>query len=160
MSARTTNLTGALRTRLLTFDPAGPDTGLQVLLSGGLHTVAPPDSATYPYGILRLMNRRTGRLDDAALEEEGEVELTVVGRHRNQLVTVERCVDIAEEALLRWSTGGVGSLMIRRVVGRMTLPPFPQPANAEIVQSRIIWRYTWWPDYRTQYATPAGSPPL
>lgn len=157
MSTATTLLTGAIRTRLLDFDPAGATTPLRGTLTGGLHTHAPPDNVVYPFGFLRLGTRRTGELDDGALEEAGEVEVVLVGRHRQQLAIIEAAMDVCEQALLHWSTDQVGWLAIRRLANRLTLPPFPQAANAEIVQVRGVWRYTWWPTYRTQYAVAAGA---
>lgn len=157
MSQATTLMLGAIRTRVLDFNPAGSPAPLRGTLTGGLHTHAPPDNVVYPFGFLRLGARRTGELDDSALEEVGEVEVVLVGRHRQQLAEVEAAMDVCEQALLHWSTDSVGWLSIRRLVSRLTLPPLPQAANAEIVQVRGVWRYTCWPDYRTQYAVAAGA---
>jgi hypothetical protein len=157
MSAATTLLLGAIRNRVLDFDPTGAVVALRTTLTGGLHTHAPPDNVVYPFGFLRLGTRRTGELDDSRLEEVGEVEVVLVGRHRQQLAVIEEAMDTCEQALMHWSTDQVGWLAIRRLASRLTLPPFPQVANAEIVQVRGVWRYTWWPDYRTKYAVAAGA---
>lgn len=158
MSASSTALMGAIRTRILTFNPAGADEPLLQTLTGGLHTHSAPDNAAFPYGTLRLVGRRTGRLDDSRMEEEGELEIFFISRDRSRLATIERAMDIAEEALLNWSTDSVGWLSMRSLQTRSTVGPFSAPANAEIVQVRGLWRYTWWPAYRTQYAVSAGSP--
>lgn len=154
MSARTKLLTGAIRTRLLTFDPTGSDGPLS--LAGGLHTLAAPDNAAYPYGLLRLKAQRTGR-EDGDSSIEGRLEVMLVGRGRAQLGPLEDAMDIVTEALAKWSTDTVGWLTMRDLENRLTLPPFPQPANAEIVQVHATWRYTWWPEYLMQYRTANGS---
>jgi hypothetical protein len=159
MSDRTTNLYGAIRTRILDFDPTGSDGPLRSSLRGGMHTHSAPDNVPFPFALVRLQNRRNGRLDDSSLEEEGEVEILMFGRDRQQLVTVERAMDIAEEALLNWHTDATGWFTLRELVSRNTMPPYRSPAEAEIVQVRAVWRYTWWPTYRSQYAIPAGSAP-
>lgn len=158
MSDRTTNLYGHARTRILSFNPAGADVPLQgALLIGGLHTHSAPDAATYPYGVLRLQNRRNNNRDDASFSEEGELELILVSRPRASIVTLERIADIVEEALLNYATDAVGWWDVRELVNRTTMPPYPSPADAEMVQVRLLWRYTWWPLYRSQYA---GIPPV
>lgn len=158
MSARTTNLYGAIRTRILGFDPTGADVTLaSALLTGGLHTLAPGDNAVFPYGALRLQNRRNGGRDDSSLSEEGQLELLLFGRPRGQLITIERVADIAEEALLNWHTDAVGWFTVREMENRTTMPYYPKPADNEIVQVRVVWRYTWWPTYRTQYGVAAGA---
>lgn len=159
MSDRTTNLYGALRARILDFVPTGGDGPLRSSLRGGIHTQSAPDNCPFPYATVRLQNRRNGRLDDTSIEEEGEIEFLMFGRDRQQLLTIERAMDIAEEALLNWQTDTVGWLAVRELINRTTMPPYRSPADAEIVQIRTVWRYTWWPTYRSQYAVPAGSAP-
>jgi hypothetical protein len=156
--SKTSLLYGALRTRILDFDPMGAGTSLRSRLSGGLHTHSAPDNCPVPYGVMLLEGRRTGSLDDGALEEEGNLRVSLYSRDRSRLAALEDAMDTVEEALLRWSTTDVGWLMVRRLTSRITAPAFPAPANAEIVHIRGVWRYTWWPDYRTQYAVAAGEP--
>jgi hypothetical protein len=155
--SKTSLLYGAIRTRLLTFTPKTGAT-LQTRLTGGLHTHSAPDNATGLYGTVRLDYRTTGALDDGALEESGNLLVSVFARDRSRLAAVEDAMDVVEEALLRWSTTSAGWFMTRSVASRITAPPFPAPANAEIVHARGVWRYTWWPDYRSQYAVASGEP--
>ena len=157
MSAASTLLMGAFRSRILDFVPTAGQS-LAGTLTGGLHTHSAPDNAAFPYGTLRLVSRRTGRLDDSRLEEEGELEVFFVSRDRSRLAFIESAMDTAEQALLNWSTTAVGWLSVRGLQTRATIGPFSAPANAEVVQVRGLWRYTWWPTYRTQYAVAAGSP--
>ena len=154
MSARTKLLYGAIRSRILSFDPMGSDGVLT--LAGGLHTLAAPDNAVFPYGVLRLKSQRTGR-DDGDTSIEGRLEVMLVGRNRATLGALEDAMDIVTEALSKWSTDQAGWLTMRDLENRLTMPPFPQPANAEIVQVHATWRYTWWPSYLMQYRTANGS---
>lgn len=154
--SKTSLLYGVIRARLLTFSPKVGDT-LQTRLTGGLHTHSAPDNAAGVYGTVRLDNRRTGQLDDGALEEAGNLQVSLFGRDRSRLAAVEDAMDVVEEALLRWSTTSAGWFMTRSVASRITAPPYPSPANAEIVHVRGVWRYTWWPDYRSQYAVASGE---
>lgn len=153
MSAKSTDVYAAIRSRLLTFTPAVSDP-LSADLGSRLYYSSPPENAEYPYALFRLVGRSTGNLDDSLLEEEGSIELTIVGRHRQQLSVIEGLMDVAEEALLKWHTDQVGWFTIRRLLSRTTLPEFRHPADVEIVQVRATWRYTWWPTYRSQYAAP------
>lgn len=155
--SKTSLLYGTIRTRLLTFTPKVVPT-LQSRLTGGLHTHSAPDNATGLYGTIRLDGRRTGQLDDGALEETGNLQIHLFARDRSKLAAVEDAMDVVEEALLRWSTTSAGWFMTRSVASRITAPPYPAPANAEIVHVRGVWRYTWWPDYRSQYAVASGEP--
>lgn len=154
--SKTSLLYGTIRTRLLTFTPRA-GAGLSARLTGGLHTHSAPDNATGLYGTLRLEGRRTGQLDDGALEESGSLQISLFARDRSRLAQVEDAMDVVEEALWRWSTTSAGWFMTRSVASRITAPPYPSPANAEIVHVRGVWRYTWWPDYRSQYAVASGE---
>jgi hypothetical protein len=160
MSGKSTNLVGHLVARILDFNPEGADVPLRGTFTGGLHNLRAPDNAEFPHGTLRLFNRRNADLDDASLEEEGHLEVQLFGRDNKQIVLVERAMDIVEEALLNYHTDQVGVFTLRSLLNRSTMPPFPAPANAEIVHVRAVFRYTWWPTYRTQYAHAAGTPIL
>lgn len=160
MSDRTTKLYGAIRTRLLTYDPLGSEPALShaSLLNGRLYTLEAPDDAVSPFAVQRLQSRRTGPGDDGRLRERGELEMQVFGRPRSALLLIERIADIMEEALHGWNVDTDGLLTIRSMVSRETLPPFQSPENREIVRVRVVWGYTWWPLYRTQLANASGAP--
>lgn len=148
----TTDRDGAIRTRLLTFNPIDADVPLgSALLVGGLHKQAPPDNAAYPYGVLRVTGAGLGR-DDADMSREGTIELFLVGRPRAMLPVLEQIADIAEQAMWKWQTDTTGWLAVRELMSRVTMPPFPSPANAEMQQIRLVWRYTWWPTHLMQYS--------
>jgi hypothetical protein len=154
---RTATLYGVFARRLLDYQPAG-EMPLNAVLGGRLYAFEPPEPAQFPFAVMRLFGRRTGGGDDGALREDGSLEIQFFGRPRGQSATVDLAADIAEEALLRWYAPEEGALMMRRLVSRETLPPFPSEANREIVRVRGVWTYTWWPQYRTQTAVPAGAP--
>jgi hypothetical protein len=153
---RTATFYGAVADRLLTYQPIGQQR-LSVLLSGRLFAVEPPEKVAYPFAVMRLFGRRTGGGDDGALRENGSMEIMFVSRPRSQSALVDLCADISEEALLRWHDP-VAQIMMRQLVSRETIPPFQSAENREIVRVRAVWTYTWWPQYRTQTAVPAGAP--
>jgi hypothetical protein len=160
MSGRTTDLYGALRARILNFDPGGPDGPLSgnAFLGPRLFTLEAPDNATYPFAIARLLSRNTGGGDDARLRERADYEIMVYHRPRTGLVLAERIADIMEEALLHYSTDALGLLSVRRLVSRGTLPAYQSAENREVVRVRLLWDITWWPQYRTQLANASGAP--
>lgn len=160
MSARTTDLYGALRTRILTFDPGGADGPLSGsgFLGPRLYTLEAPDNATYPLAIARLLSRNTGGGDDARLRERADYEVMIFHRPRAGLLLAERIADIMEEALLYYSTDTFGLMTVRRLVSRGTLPAYQSPENREVVRVRLLWDITWWPQYRSQLANASGAP--
>lgn len=154
---RTGQLYGGIRTRLLGYDPLGRDS-LNLLLTGGFYTLEAPDKATYPFGIVRLVGRRTGNGDDGRLRERGEIQIQLFGRPRADLDTLETAMDVIEDALYGWSDDVQGLLTVRGLVSRMTMPSYQSPENREIISVRAAWTYTWWPTYRTHLAVASGAP--
>lgn len=153
----TTALRAHLIARLRTFAPATGD-AIEDLITGGLFAIRAPDNAAFPFGVLTLQGREQFG-DDANLREEGRIELQLFGKPLKQSETVERAADVAEQALLNYSADVAGQLDVRFLVARDTLPPPPPPADREIAQVRLVWAYSWWADYRTQYAIAAGDAP-
>lgn len=154
---RTAILYGAIRTRLLGYDPTGR-AALGQLLTGGLYSIEAPDKASYPFGVLRLMNRRTGPGDDGRLREKGELQVTLYGVPRTSFDTIETAMDVIENALYGWNTDADGTFTIRGMLIRATLPGYQSPENREILSVRATWVYTWWPSYRTHLAVASGAP--
>jgi hypothetical protein len=154
---RTGQLYGAIRNRILTYDPVGR-LHVDQLLTGGLYTLEAPDKATYPFGLIRLQSRRTGQGDDGRLRERGEVHVMLYGRPRADLDRLELVMDVTENALYGWSGDVEGLLSIRALTQRDTLPPYQSPENREIISVRGVWEYTYWPSYRTHLANASGAP--
>ncbi len=158
MSSDTTSgIEDTLRTRLLTFSPlSGADlpTTLGTATSGAgsdgkLYWDAAPDNEGPRWGILRLMNRRSRT--DGQEGEQAEFEVTLFGRPRSQKATLELCADLCDQALLRFKDSSGGGLV--GIWGRMrsTMPPFNGPADAEVVQIRLVYTVYILPAYLTQY---------
>lgn len=151
-------LQGLLITYLKSFSPKSGANSIGTMLGGRLWAIRAPDNAAYPFGVLRLTGREQFG-DDASLREEGRIELQVFGRPLAQASTVEAVCDIAEAAFLKYSANYGGLFDVRAKVSRDTLPPPPSPGDREIAQARVLWSYSWWPDYRTQYAVAVGDAP-
>lgn len=154
----TTALLASIITHLLTFAPKGGGATISTKLSARLWAIRAPDNSATPHGVVRVMSR-TQSGDDASLREEGRIELQLFGRPLKQSVDVEYCADVAEAALLKFSANYGGLFDVRARVTRDTLPPPPSPGDREIAQVRVVWAYSWWPDYRTQYAVAVGDAP-
>jgi hypothetical protein len=153
----TSHLLGALITYLLSFSPASGAT-ITSTLGGRLYAIRPPDNASYPHGVLRLTGREESG-DDSSNREDGRIELQLFGRPLIQSVAVEYAADVAEQAFRKYGADHYGRFDVRSRVTRDTLPPPPAPGDREIAHVRVLWRYTWWPTYRTQYAIAAGDAP-
>jgi len=162
----TSDLEDTLRTRLLTFAPmTGADLATTLGATqqaggadGALFWDAAPDRMTVAgsttqavsrWGILRLMNRRSRT--DGQEGEQAEFEVTLFGRPRSQKATLEACADLCDQAMLRFKSSFGGGLV--GVWGRMrsTMPPFTGPADAEVVQIRVVYTLVILPAYLTQY---------
>ena len=131
---------------------------LAVQLGGRIYTSQPPDTADYPFAVLRLASRQTGAGDDGRLRERGSLEVMMASRPRSGLPAIEDAMDTVEEALLHYHTDALGILTIRGLETRGTMVPPTTAENREVAIVRAVFGYTWWPDYRTRYAVSAGAP--
>ena len=154
MSAATTEaLYKALRTQILDFVAEGsptPDTLATSLTGQGIYAVQGPDEVTYPYGVMRLQNRRTSGEYNGE-RETVDLELLLFHRPRNEQYPLEGLADIADEAMLRYVDNSAG-LVFSRERQRDTLPAGTGPADREVVAIRCLYPLTIWPQYLTQYA--------
>lgn len=157
MSASTEAMVGAILTRLLTFVPTTTTT-LSSLLGGRLYYDQAPAAGSvtpkYPYGVYRLMNRiETDGF--SGMRESGEVELLLFGRPRGHPTTglwaIERCADVADEALLDWNAISSG-ITFSRFRLRDTLPVPLDGMDRDLVAVRCVYPVVLWPTYRTSYA--------
>ena len=166
-SDSTSEIEDTLRTRLLEFAPLAGDPLPDVLgrteqaagANGALFWDAAPDKLTAAgtttplnrWGVMRLMNRRSRT--DGQEGEQADLEIMFFGRPRNQKATLELCADLCDQALLRFKESSGGGLI--GIWGRMrsTLPPFQSPADAEVVQIRLVYTVYILPAYLTQYST-------
>lgn len=149
-TASTDAIATTLRTHLLTFEPA-PDAGtLGDVLGERLYRDAAPDSPTYPYGVMRLINR----VVDGAYNgdrESMDLEVQLFHRPRRATATLETAADRCDIAMQRYADASDG-LLFSRERTRDTLPPFPEPADREVVQIRLVYPLVAWPTYLTHGA--------
>src|SRR5687768_10572906 len=90
-----------VRTRLLNFAPMGGGQTLATRLTSRLYIGRPPDSVTYPYGVIRFINGvRSGAYNGDRMS--GDIELMLYGNAVSQAETLENAADVAEQALLRY----------------------------------------------------------
>jgi hypothetical protein len=154
----TAALYGALRARVLDYGPAPT---LRTTLTSRLYVLQAPDDAAYPFLEWRLVNRSTGAGDDGRFREVADLEVQCHARPRAALPTAEAIMDRVESALLHYSEETpAGLVTVRRMLQRDTLPPFPAPADREVVQIRAVFALTWWAPYRTSAGVASGFSPL
>jgi hypothetical protein len=146
-----------IRSRLLTFQPRGGGATAAARLGtltgagadGKLYLDGVPDSTTYPYSTMSIDWDATDGYSGYRLG--GMLELMTYHKPRAQLAIISPIADCYDEALLEWvetSGGFFGS----RLLSRRTLPPFPEPADRELVVIRQVFSVAVWPEYLTQYA--------
>lgn len=150
-------LEDTLRTRLLTHTRLSGSTLAEILgtapssgSDGKLYKVQAPDNATYPYGVMRLMNRRTS--GDIAEREVAELEVMLFGRPRSQQATMEGAADACDEALLPRYVDASSGVVACTGRTRNTMPVFAEPADREVVQIRLVYTLIVYPQNIAQYA--------
>jgi hypothetical protein len=162
----TTGLEAVLRTRLLTFEPLdGSGTVASALGStqtgagadGNLYWDRAPDNLDrimaaqgdpLRWGVLRLKNWR-----DIPGQSEGkltELEVMLYGRPRSQRATLQGIADRMDMAMVRYVDAESG-VLASSVSTRNTLPPFKEPADADVVQVMLEYTLRVYPAYLTQY---------
>jgi hypothetical protein len=152
-TASTDLLFTQLRNRLLSFAPMGGGATLNTRLggvaagSGRLWKDAVPDTAAYPFGVMRILNRVSENE-----RERFDLEVVLYGRPRSQAVAIEDAADVADGALLNYRDPTSG-LMHTHVRQRDTLPPPVDPADREIVQVRLVYTFHAYPILLSQYVT-------
>lgn len=150
-----------LRQRLLTFTPLSGDTLTTTLgvMDGGngadgrLFWRRPPDNidaSAKPvrYGVLALKNRR--RDAEQAERELAEFEVMLFARPDSQRAALEAAADVIEQAMLRYKDNSTGLMGVWAGL-RNSLPPFPSPADRDVVQIQLVFTLVLWPAYKTQY---------
>lgn len=143
----TKEIVRAIRERLLTFTPLAGST-LNTLLVGRLYYETVPNSAQFPYAVMRLINRSTSG-QHRGIRENPDVELTFW--HREDVWALETIADTADQAMLGW-VDTVGGLMFAQNRHRN---PIPAPTGAETDRTviGILCRYpvVIWPTLLTRY---------
>jgi hypothetical protein len=151
-----------LRTHVLSYIPLTGTTLMQRLGTGTLASSrlwkdAPPDTAAYPYGVMRLLNQLTSGEYNGE-RERIDFEIMLFARPRAQAVALEDMADLIDQAMLRYRDASSG-LSFSRSRQRDTLPPPTSPADREVVQIRLVYPLVVWPRYLTQWSDPTPDPP-
>jgi len=141
----------AVQVRLMQFQPLDGSDPINRRLSGGLNLMTVPDSASEPYGALRLVNRvRSNRYQ---MERVAcECECLWFHAPRSKARELEAIADVAEQAMTRWKDAS-GGAVVCTADRRDTLPPVQTVEDAERVKVRQLFSLVIWPSYLTQYAS-------
>lgn len=131
-----------LRDRLLnTADPDGQT--LDAALSGRLYRVAAPDTATYPYGLMRIQSPQIAP-DTDGLKMTADLEVLFFGRPRATQPEIEALGDRAVAVLMPYRDASSGLVYVASATSE-ALPEFPAPADANVVQVRVLAKLHLWP---------------
>lgn len=148
----TGNLYQQLRTRMLTFAPL---TGSSVSSSLGerMYVVQAPDDATFPYGVMRIMNSQTNVNDGLGDRMEFDLEVMLYARPRSQQFTLEAVADVIQSSFLRYRNAPTdGGFIFSRQSQRDTIPMLTEPVDREVCTIMIRTHFQAWPAYLTQYS--------
>jgi hypothetical protein len=72
------------------------------------------------------------------------------GRPRSQRATLQGVADRMDQAMVRWVDAESG-VVAASTSTRNTLPPFKEPADADVVQVMLEYTLRVYPAYLTQY---------
>lgn len=149
-SRATLDLVKVLRQRLLTFTPIDGSATLSFRLGGRIYIDRAPKEPEYPFAVLRLSSMQS---DGAYNQIRKTGDLEVLIWHKGDgaaRTTVEKCADIAEQALYRLWLDAPG-LVFSRQSQRTTLPPAPEVVDEQTVAVRLLFPIVFYPQYLTLY---------
>jgi hypothetical protein len=130
----------AIRSRLLTFSTGALATALGTASGAGsdgkLYIDQAPDDVTYPYGTLRVVDRRSEG-DDGGFARRLEVEIHLYHRPRNTASTLKAMADLCERALRAWVDVSSGVIVSRLGIARGSLT-YEEPADRELILERLV----------------------
>ena len=139
----TTSLQDQLRTRLLTFNTNALDA-----IVTDLWIDYPPDTATFPYGVMRIVDN-TQDTDYDANRFTVQLEVMIYGNKRSQMQAVENAADACDRAMIDYvdSTSGITWARGRT---RATAPATNDPAFRESATVRLVYELVVYPLYLNQ----------
>ena len=150
-TASWTDIYKAVRTRLLTFAPKTGST-VGTLLGNRLYILQGPDTAVFPYGIMRIQSGfQSGQYKGERLA--GELEIMLFARPRSQQQALNLVADTCDQAFLRYHDGSSAGLIFSRERMRNDLPAYGAEVDREVVQIQLLYQLVVWPTYLTQYAS-------
>lgn len=120
--------TNAVQTAIGTASGAGSD--------GKLYIDQAPDAVSFPYGVLRILDRsQLG--DDGGYAFRLEVELHLYHRPRVQLSALRGIADLCERALRGYRDLTAGVIVSRNGLTRATIL-YEEPADRDLVCERLV----------------------
>jgi hypothetical protein len=142
----------AIRDRILDFAPLVGAT-LRVRLGGGdgarLYQKGAPDNATFPLGIIRLINDEAGTTNKERVEFD--CEIIWHGKDIMQASQLEEIADVCDAAFLRYTDPSSGVIWYRGGRRRDDIPPSTEAANRGMISIRQVFPLIAWPRYLTDY---------
>lgn len=131
----------ALRERLLSFDGDALRTALQATAGGSgqtgkLYIEQAPDDATYPYGVLHVLDVREDG-DDGGFARRWLVELQLTDKPRGKAGVLKAMGDTAERAMRAWVDTTAGVIVAQRGLSRATVN-FDEPGVREVMVERLV----------------------
>jgi hypothetical protein len=133
-TVNTDRLYASLLQRILTFTDAD-QMSLATSLGNRIYRHQPPPDAQYPYGLFSLKSPQLPA-DYQELKIVYQLEGFVINRPRATQPETEGWADLWAAALRGFTDAGSGLTRVSDVVTE-SLPPFPSPADANVVQVRI-----------------------
>ncbi len=142
-----------LRDRMLSFAPAGGGATLGSRLSSRMYQGQAPDNAPFRYGVMRLVNRRSG--GDGS-RSTADLEVMLYGRGAASAIEVERDADLVDQAFQHFreasTTVGADGLIFAGEWTRDTIPQIGDSVDRDVSNIRIVQSLVLYPRYLTQYA--------
>lgn len=146
MATTSTNaILDQIRTRLLTFQPPAAAATLTTRLGGRLWIDWAPDTAAFPYGIMRVVDN-TRATDYDANRDVIQLEVMIHGNKRTQSDDVEDAADVCDMAMNDYSDSTSGMVFCRNR-SRSTAPATEDPAYRENAIVRLVYELVVYPLY-------------
>lgn len=140
-----------MQQRLLNTADANSHTLAQTL-GTRLYIVDVPSDATFPYGVMRLQNRRSGGWQ-LTMREEAELEVLFYARPFSALSAIEIAADLADGAMYLYQDRSGGGIVSCNRHRRDSIERFTDPADRELAIVRSVYSLILWPEYLTAHPT-------
>lgn len=127
-------------------------TALGTADTGRLYYGSAPQGATYPYAVARLINQQFSM---GQTRLRADLEIMLFDRPDSRQLAAENLADLIQGSLIGYRASGV--MVMANPMQRDTLPRWTDPADATVVQIRLVAEIIAYPAYLTQYATPLNS---
>lgn len=142
----------SIRTRLLTFNSNALRTALGTATGAGsdgkLYIDQPPDNIAHPYGVMRVADFPVAGLDGGAMVR-GILEVMLYGRPRSQGPALKAAGALVLDAWQDFAdtTAGNAQCLVARDATSLSLVPYADPNDRELVVCRILLPFTVTPTF-------------